>query len=211
MKNRFSKISYIIISILTVLVAISVFIHTVPYFTYQPIGFLALKEKVRDLPWWKIGFYMHISVGVIILISGLLQFSTKLRKSKLELHRTLGKIYVFAVLFISAPGGLIMAFYATGGYLSSIAFIGLDLFWFYFTYKAYRFIKAKQIIQHQNFMIRSYSLTLAAVTLRLYIAISIIFLNVNFETSYIIISYLCWIPNIIIAEIYIRNRTKELL
>lgn len=60
-------------------------------------------------------------------------------------------------------------------------------------------------------MIRSYSFTLAAVTLRLYIAISIIFLYVNFETAYIVISYLAWIPNLLIAEIYLMNRKKKLL
>lgn len=208
--NIFTKIAYIIISILVLFIAVSVFIHTLPYYSYTIVGFLTLKEYIRDLIWWKIAFYMHISVGVIILLSGLAQFSKKIRKESLEFHRNLGKIYVLAVLFLSAPGGFIMAFYAESGILAQIAFVILAILWFYYTYMAYRYIKVKNIQEHENYMIRSYALTLAAVFLRLYIAIGIMAFGIRNDLSYIVISYISWIPNLAIAEIYIYFKNRKI-
>lgn len=56
-------------------------------------------------------------------------------------------------------------------------------------------------------MIRSYSLTLAAVTLRIYLPLSLA-LGVPFANAYQVISWLCWLPNIILAEWVVR-RTRE--
>lgn len=51
-------------------------------------------------------------------------------------------------------------------------------------------------------MIRSYALTLAAVTLRLQLPASAM-LDIPFETAYPAIAFLCWVPNLILAEIWI--------
>jgi hypothetical protein len=54
-------------------------------------------------------------------------------------------------------------------------------------------------------MIRSYALTTAAITLRLYIAGSEI-LDIPLEQSYRYIAWLCWIPNALIAELLARTQ-----
>ena len=53
-------------------------------------------------------------------------------------------------------------------------------------------------------MIRSYALTLAAVTLRIYLPLSQVS-QIPFEVAYPIIAYACWVPNILIAEWMIRR------
>jgi hypothetical protein len=55
-------------------------------------------------------------------------------------------------------------------------------------------------------MLRSYALTLSAVTLRLYAYLFDVF-NLPFgpTETYIIVSYLSWIPNLIFAEICIYH------
>lgn len=57
-------------------------------------------------------------------------------------------------------------------------------------------------------MIRSFALTLAAVTLRLYL-ILLEFLPVEFDDGYRAISFLCWVPNWIIAELYLYQRRQD--
>ena len=67
-------------------------------------------------------------------------------------------------------------------------------------------IKQGQIEQHREWMIRNYSLTFAAVTLRVWLLVFILVAGVeNYITSYIIISWLCWIPNLLIAEYYLKK------
>jgi hypothetical protein len=53
-------------------------------------------------------------------------------------------------------------------------------------------------------MIRSYPLTLAAVTLRTYLPLSLA-LGVPFANAYRVISWLCWVPNIVLAEWLVRH------
>ncbi len=55
-------------------------------------------------------------------------------------------------------------------------------------------------------MIRSYALTFAAVTLRIYLPLSQI-AGMPFDPAYQTISWLCWVPNLIVAEwIILRQR-----
>jgi hypothetical protein len=54
-------------------------------------------------------------------------------------------------------------------------------------------------------MIRSYALTLAAVTLRLYLPSSQL-AGLPFTVAYPAISWLCWVPNLLIAEWFVRAR-----
>jgi hypothetical protein len=55
-------------------------------------------------------------------------------------------------------------------------------------------------------MIRNFSLTLAAVTLRQYLPFALFVLHWPFLRAYVPISWLCWVPNLILAELIIRRR-----
>ncbi len=154
-----------------------------------------------------LAFYVHVFLGGTALISGFSQFFPKLRKKKLGLHRTLGKIYVLAV-FLSGIAGLIIAYFATGGIIPVLGFGGLALFWLYTTANAYLTIRKKLVVDHQKWMIRSYALCFAAVTLRIYLPIFIGFFEMGFIPSYKIIAWLCWVPNLLIAEFLIIRKMK---
>jgi hypothetical protein len=117
------------------------------------------------------------------------------------------------VLGISGPGGLIMGFYANGGWPARISFIILSFLWIGFTAYAFLLARKKEFFLHSDYMIRSYSLTLSAITLRIYAFLlpSVILLEPH--TAYRLIAWLSWIPNLVIAEIIIRKgrKRKELL
>jgi hypothetical protein len=53
---------------------------------------------------------------------------------------------------------------------------------------------------HRRWMIRNYSLTFAAVTLRLWIPILMVAGN-DFPSTYTTVAWLAWVPNLIVAEL----------
>ena len=55
-------------------------------------------------------------------------------------------------------------------------------------------------------MVRNFALTFAAVTLRLWLPASIV-AGFPFELAYPVIAWLCWLPNLVAAEL-LFNRTR---
>ena len=190
--------------------AIGVGLYPYLYFvTDMNQGFLSGKPSdLLQNPVWSFFFYQHIIFGGIALLTGWTQFSKKLRARYLSTHRWLGKIYVIACL-LSGVAGLYIAFFATGGWIASLGFTGLGLRWLFSTTRAYVSIRQKKINEHEDWMTRSYALTFAAVTLRIWLPLSQI-LQVEFITAYVIISWLCWVPNLIAAE-WLINRRRPVL
>ena len=152
---------------------------------------------------WNIGFYTHIILGGVALLIGWIQFSSKIRIKKMLLHKQIGKIYLIAVIFGSLAG-IYIGFYATGGMVSSLGFICLGIVWFYTTLKAYLSIRKKQIEQHQKMMIYSYAACFAAVTLRIWLPILTLIYG-DFVKAYVIVAWLCWIPNLFVAGLITRR------
>lgn len=151
---------------------------------------------------WNIGFYGHIIFGGIALLIGWLQFSKKLRLKNLKLHRAVGKTYIVSVM-VSGLCAIHIAFFATGGIISTLGFFGLGLFWLTTTLIAYKAILKGNIESHKKLMIYSYAACFAAVTLRLWLPLLVIVFK-DFTEAYRIVAWLCWVPNIAFA--YYLNR-----
>ena len=102
-----------------------------------------------------------------------------------------GKVYYFCIL-LGGLTGLYLAFKATGGIISTLGFGFLSIYWILTAGVALFKIRKRQVQIHRKWMIRNYSLTFAAVTLRIWLLIFILIAGIeNYETSYIIISWLC--------------------
>lgn len=158
---------------------------------------------------WHTAFYLHISFGGLALLTGWTQFSRKLRGRYLNIHRLVGKIYVLSV-FISSCAGLYIALFASGGIISSLGFGTLALLWLFTDIQAYTSIMKLRIAEHESWMIRNYALAFAAVTLRIWLPLTTNLGHMDFITSYRIISWLCWVPNLMIAELIIRRKNNTL-
>lgn len=113
----------------------------------------------------------------------------------------------------SGPSALIMGYHANGGIYSKISFIILSILWLLFTYMSYSFAKNLNFIEHQKFAIRSFALTLSAISLRLFKYIIVFLFHPPPMDTYRIVSWLGWVFNLIIAEIIIiyifRNKIKN--
>lgn len=100
---------------------------------------------------------------------------------------------------------LVLATMSQGGLPTHIGFGLLAVLWLGTTATAYRHIRAGQQVAHRRWMTRSYALTFAAVTLRIYLPLSFA-VGLPFEPAYQAISWLCWVPNLIVAEWFILPR-----
>ena len=168
-------------------------------------GLLASKtDAIKSNQIWQISFYIHILLGGMALLTGWSQFLTKFRNNNLKFHRLLGKIYIICVI-LSGTAGLYIAIFATGGIVAQLGFAGLAISWLYTTTNAYSSIRRKDIDAHKKWMIRSYALTFAAVTLRIWLPMFQYGFGMEFLTAYVIIAWLCWVPNLLWAEWKVRR------
>jgi hypothetical protein len=120
------------------------------------------------------------------------------------LHRYAGRIYVLACT-IGGATGLLLALGATTGPVATAGFGTLALFWLYATLTAWRLAVRRRFAEHRAWMIRSWAMTFAAVTLRLYLPLIPLF-DMAFYDGYRAIAFLCWVPNLLVAELYLRMR-----
>jgi len=164
-------------------------------------SFLQLKKAAVASGYYLPAFYSHVLISSVILIIGFFQFSKKVYSNR-PLHKTLGKIYVFGVLFFSAPGAYIMTLFINRGTGVFISFLLQNTLWILTTAAAWWLVVNGRIYDHIRMIRRSYSLAFAAVTLRFYIWLFTVFGNgVNFHYNYVIIAFLSWVPNLLLVEL----------
>lgn len=177
----------------------------VALFSYRyVIGVGPFPEEITGnlfaLPWLAI----HAAVASTALLVAPLQFITRLRNRHPRLHRIIGRVYVVACL-LGGLTGLPLAWGATAGPVATAGFGILAILWLVTTTLAWRHAVARRITAHRQWMIRSVSLTAAGIMLRVYLGV-LLALPVEFGDGYRVIAFLCWVPNIVLAELYIRAK-----
>ena len=141
---------------------------------------------------------LHATSAAIALLVGPGQFSARLRARRPALHRLMGRIYVAACL-IGGLSGLVLALGASTGPVTTAGFALLAVGWVYSTAMAWRLAMRRQFDAHRTWMVRSFAFTFAAVTLRLYLPFAFV-LPFDFAATYSAISFLCWVPNQLVAQ-----------
>lgn len=173
-------------------------------------GFLILRQTVVELDHWRWAFQVHILTSSLVLITGLTQFARPIRQKHPKLHRFSGWLYVLITLILACPSGLIMAWYALGGFPARLAFLILGVAWAGFTIQAIITARQGHWKQHSAAMIRSYALALSAITLRLWkmwlFKAQSSWSWLTPEHIYQLQSWLGWMVNLMLAEILIRRR-----
>lgn len=149
-------------------------------------------------------FYLHVIFAPIALAIAPFQLSEKFRKNSLDRHRLLGRVYVVAVL-LAGVSGIVIGIDAMHGVIAQSGFILLAVIWLVVTFKSLQFARRREIGLHREWMIRSVALTFAGVMLRIWLPAQLI-AGVSFEVAYQVVAWLCWVPNLILAEYLVRNQ-----
>lgn len=162
-----------------------------------------IRDRIADAP---LAVFGHIAASAAALALGPFQLSTKLRARRLELHRWLGRTYILCVI-AGGCAAIALATMSRGGVSAQAGFGLLGVLWILTAIVAYQRIRVYDIADHRRWMIRSYSLAFAAVTLRIYLPLAVALLRIPFDQAYPAIAWLCWVPNIIVADWLLLRRT----
>jgi uncharacterized membrane protein YozB (DUF420 family) len=197
--------------IVLLLLAIPLSINALSYLNFDSeYGFLRLKKGAIATGFYLPAYYAHVLIAAVILLIGFFQihptFGLRWRKT----HRLLGKIYVGGILLFSAPGGLIMSMFINRGPVVQTSFVLQCAIWFLCTWLAYVRIRQRDIQAHRQWMLRSFALTLAAITLRVYVFLGSWSFDLAQPDSYAAIAWLSWVPNLIICEWYLRANNRPI-
>ncbi|MEM5582523.1 DUF2306 domain-containing protein [Roseibium sp. AS2] len=187
---------YLVAGLLSVLVA------AVSY-RFVPDGVVVAMDHVaHNLDGNALALYAHIGLAPIALAVMPFQFWPALRSRRPAIHRWLGRVYVAAIL-VSGLAGLQLAFHTTAGSFAGIGFGVLAVAWLASTATALVLALRREVSRHAAWMMRSAALTFAAVTLRLYLGMSMAF-GADIAVAYPVIAWACWVPNALAVELYLR-------
>lgn len=190
-KHIFGLLVKSLVAFVLVFVSGLIFFKTLDYYQSDYWnGYLLDKKEVYE-GIFRLGFLAHIATAPFL--SFISVYLVLIQKNRFTtLHRILGKGYVIGTLFVSAPSGFILSFYAFGGWVSQLSFAILSVLWFYFTLKAFLAIKTKNIDKHRLMMNRSFVLLTSAVLLRIFSFISIHYFQWSGEVMYTCLSIGSW-------------------
>ena len=194
---KFSQISFIIAGIFSIIIG---FISYRFLVLDMNLSFPDFGDHISNR---KLILLTHISASPIALIIGVIQLLPKKRAKRPSLHRWLGRLYGVAIL-VGGISGLLLAVNALGGIIAGWGFGLLAIVWIAVTLVAIRMAMIKNFTEHRKWMIRSFSLTFAAVTLRLYL-LGFMLVGISYIPASVYIAWLCWVPNIIFAEWWIKK------
>jgi uncharacterized membrane protein len=183
---------------LLALICLAVALFSARFLAPSPIMAESMAPHLQARP---LIFLAHVAGGVTALGLGAFQLVTW-RGPRRAWHRMAGRVYVAACL-VGALAGLGLALTTPAGPIAGLGFGLLAVCWFTTTTLAWRKAVAGDFAQHRRWMIRSLALTFAAVTLRIMIPLSMMN-GLDFAIAYPAIAFLCWIPNLIVIELWLR-------
>lgn len=184
---------------LLALMAVAVAAYAFIAYGLQPAGAQvgeAMQAVYRLNP---IVIHTHAFAAGLALLLGPWQFSARLRARRPQVHRWIGRIYLLAGIVVGGVSGLLLSRIAQGGWVAQLGFACLAVLWLYTGYRGYRAIRRGERIEHRRWMLRNHALTLAAVSLRLYIPLALAN-GIPFEAAYPVIAWICWVPHLFIAQ-----------
>jgi uncharacterized membrane protein len=178
--------------------------YAIAMYGFMPLGDRVHPDMRASFRAHAFGIRAHVFASAVALLLGPFQFSLRLRGRKPALHRLMGRLYLGVGVLAGGSAGLYMSFHAFGGLPGKLGFGCLALAWLYTGARAYVAVRRGDVPEHRRWMIRNFALSLAAVTLRLYLPM-IFVLGLPFELGYPVIAWACWLPNLLAAEWIVRG------
>ena len=204
--RRLAGPGWVIMALACIYIAITVS----RYLTFDPEVYFP--QQLEPYLQHEFALGVHVLSGILALLIGPVQFVRRLRRRFVRVHRFMGATYVASATALGVSG-LILAPTAYTGLVASAGFTVLDLAMLFTTWTAVRMILAGRYGEHRRWMIRSFSLIMAGVMLRVWVPIYSVLaaagiVDFSFETAYAAIAWLCWVPNLLLAIWFTRHRAE---
>lgn len=176
------------------------------YVSRNALKYFSLDQTIYQESWSHASWLVvHIAGGILALLLGPFQFLSGLRRRYIGLHRWIGRIYLGSIV-ISAIAAIYILLFAnlSFGFRSGIA--GLAFAWVTTSGLAYISIRRGNIIQHSEWMIRSYVVTFGFVMFRFLLdgmnALEIGSIGERVSA----VSWMCWAIPLLISELILQGR-----
>lgn len=186
---------------LMTLLALATVLLVSRYLTLDPAVFFTEQRAVYSAHLTVL--LLHVVGSMLALALGPFLFLPSLRVRWPAVHRWLGRVYLLGNL-VGGSAGLMMSTYAYAGAIAGSGFATLALFWLATGLLAFIHIRNGNVHEHRRWMVRNFALTLAGVMLRL--QLPLFSLVLDFAVAYQMIAWLCWAPNLLVAEWILRPR-----
>jgi len=173
--------------------------YVVYAYAFRPLGTFVHPDMRAAFEAHATAVYVHAFAAVVALVLGPFQFSARIRREHPALHRWSGRLYLAVGVLIGGVAGLYLSQYAFGGVAGRLGFGVLAGLWLFSGLQAYRCVRRRDFEAHRRWMVRNFALTLAALMLRIYVPLSQV-AGIEFALGYPVIAWLCWVPNLVIAE-----------
>jgi uncharacterized membrane protein len=159
---------------------------------------------------------IHASFSGLALLLTPIQFSSRIRRRWMRVHRVCGRIS-FGAIMIGALSGLVIAQVSYAGLNGTIGFSLLALVWLTCAVRAIAAARQGDIATHREWAFRTIAMTYAAVTLRIWLIVMIAMQRPGiavtpeeaFDNAYPFVPFLSWVPNLLIAEWILRRRSQR--
>jgi uncharacterized membrane protein len=149
----------------------------------------------------------HIVFAGLALLLSPIQLSGWVRARALALHRVIGRV-VLASIVVGGASGFLLAWFNVAGPIGTAGFAALAVLWVTFALLGLRAILRGDVATHRRWMLRAFAMTYAAVTLRLWL-LTLIPLLGDFRSAYLLVPFLCWVPNLVVVELVLASRTPH--
>jgi hypothetical protein len=164
----------------------------------------------------QVALYVHVVAGGLALLLAPWQFSARLRRRAPQVHRAAGRTAGVAIA-VASLAGLVIAQVSRAGLIGALGFSTLSLLWAYAAWRTYRTAAAGDFAGHRDWAVRTFALTFAAVTLRVWLGLLIgVEIGVlgrteaeAFDVVYPLMPFGCWVPNLVVAEVGLRRARRS--
>jgi uncharacterized membrane protein len=193
-------------------VAIAVF-APLPYLL-QPLPDLAanggeIAANYAARPGWvRTAFAAHIGFAGVALLLSPIQLSGRVRARVPRLHRVTGRVVLFSIV-AGGTSGFLLAWVNVAGPVGTAGFGALAVLWVTFALLGLRAILRRDVVAHRRWMLRTFAMTYAAVTLRLWLFALIPLLG-DFHSAYLLVPFLSWVPNLVVVELLLRRTPRTI-
>jgi uncharacterized membrane protein len=173
----------------------------IPTYRYFTEGFPAYLQK-NSLPDQGI-FALHIFCGIVVYLTGAIQFTPSIRNRNIALHRKIGKVYMAASLLCIATLYTIISNGLCTSCRSSQYMV--TTLWLLFVVLGYYFIRQRKIQLHRQMMISSFICASYFVTVRIVDRFAMGFFRASFDvesTQFLVSDISVWLVPLMVFHLY---------
>lgn len=195
-----SRPAFIFVVVSSILIALASYRF---FFLGLSLSFPGMSGHIDDR---LIAFALHITLAPAALLLGAVQLFPAIQKKR-TIHRWVGRQYGLCVL-IAGIASFSIAFGAEGGAIAASGFALLACVWIAVTAVGVNHARSGRFADHRQWMLRSFALTFAGVTLRLQL-LGFTAFGVDYDAASVFLAWSCWLPNLAVVELWLRRQASN--